>query len=357
MKTNLKQKLLNKTALTMSGIALLYLVLCLMVYSGMASRQLLLVILPISCHIVLAVSLNLVVGFLGELSLGHAGFMSVGLFTGCLVSIATVDVLPMAVRIPLSMIIGGVAAAAVGLVVGLPALRLKGDYLAIVTLGCGEIIKNVINNLHIKKGPLAGVLDGALGLNTKTIYSNIKQLLPFLIVLVLLVVWVVLNIQKSRHGRAIMAIRDNRIAAEATGINVTYYKLMVFILAAFFAGMAGVLYGHGFSIIKSAEFGYNFSIELLIIVVFGGMGKVHGSVIAAILLYTLPEIVLREFSDYRMLAYSIVLIVIMLLSENRRFKEWKDSVSLKKLFKKMFKSKTAVAVTETDAKEGGADES
>lgn len=354
MNTKIKQALLNKNTLTLGGISLLYLILSIMVYGGLASRQLLLVILPISCHIVLAVSLNLVVGFLGELSLGHAGFMSVGLFTGCLVSIALVDVFPAALRIPVAMLVGGIAAAVVGLVVGLPALRLKGDYLAIVTLGCGEIIKNVINNIHIKNGPLAGVLDGALGLNTKAIYSNVKQLLPFLIVLVLLVVWVVLNIQKSRHGRAIMAIRDNRIAAEATGINVTYYKLMVFILAAFFAGMAGVLYGHGFSVIKSSEFGYNMSIELLIIVVFGGMGKVHGSVIAAIVLYALPEMLLREFSDYRMLAYSIVLIAIMLLSSNQRFIEWKERFSLAKWNKRRKEEKTLVA---DEGKEGNADES
>lgn len=353
MKTNIKQKILNKSTLTLGGIALMYLILCIMVYGGFASRQLLLVILPISCHIVLAVSLNLVVGFLGELSLGHAGFMSVGLFTGCLVSIATVDALPAAIRIPISMVVGGLAAALVGLIVGLPALRLKGDYLAIVTLGCGEIIKNVINNIQIKSGPLAGVLDGALGLNTKAIYSNVKLLLPFLIILVMLVVWIVLNIQKSRHGRAIMAIRDNRIAAEATGINVTYYKLMVFILAAFFAGMAGVLYGHGFSVIKSSDFGYNFSIELLIIVVFGGMGKVHGSVIAAIILYALPEIALREFSDYRMLAYSIVLIVIMLLGSNPRFIEWKERFSPIK-WNQRRKAKAAII---DDAKEGNTDES
>ena len=172
---------------------------------------------------------------------------------------ATAEVLPLVVRLPLSMIIGGLAAAVVGLVVGLPALRLKGDYLAIVTLGCGEIIKTVITNLEIT--------GGAKGLNTGAIYSDTRTLLPYAIVAVFLVVLVMMNLKNSRHGRAIMAIRDNRIAAESNGVDVTYYKLMVFILAAFFAGMAGTLYGHTLANIKPAMFDYNSSIEILVLVV------------------------------------------------------------------------------------------
>ena len=316
---NLLKKAFSGDALTIYLVVIIYSVLSYLLYSGQASRQLTNMLISVSCYVVLAVSLNLVVGLLGELSLGHAGFMSVGLFSGCLLSMWTVNVLPIVVRLPLSMIFGGIFAAIIGFVVGLPALRLKGDYLAIVTLACGEIIKNVITNLEIT--------GGALGLTTNKsetfIYSKPKVLLPYAIVLVLITVIVMMNIKKSKHGRAIMAIRDNRIAAEATGVNVTYYKLVVFILAAFFAGAAGVLYGHSFANIKPAAFNYNMSIEILVIVVLGGMGSIPGSIIAAIALRVLPEM-LREFSDYRMLAYSILLIVIMLLNSNSKFTEFKS---------------------------------
>lgn len=308
--------------LTFILVAAVYAVVAYLLYGGSLTRQFSNMIIPISVYIVLAVSLNLVVGLLGELSLGHAGFMSVGLFSGCLLSIALVDVLPMAVRLPLSMVVGGLVAALFGLAVGLPALRLKGDYLAIVTLACGEIIKNIITNLDFT--------GGALGLNTNPIYSNAKKLLPYAVILVLLTVLVMMNLKRSKQGRAIMAIRDNRIAAESNGVNVTYYKLMVFVLAAFFAGMAGVLYGHTLANIKPAMFDYNMSIEILVIVVLGGMGSIRGSIIATIILRALPE-VLRQVADYRMLAYSVLLIVIMLLNSSPQFAEWKGRWSLKAL--------------------------
>jgi len=211
------------------------------------------------------------------------------------------------VRLPLSMIFGGLIAAVFGLVVGLPTLRLKGDYLAIVTLACGEIIKTVITNLELT--------GGARGLNTIAIYSNAKTLLPYAGVLVLLTILVMMNLKKSRHGRAIMAIRDNMIAAESVGINVTRYKLIVFVIAAFFAGAAGTLYGHFFANVKATTFDYNMSIEILVIVVLGGMGSVPGSIIAAIVLTALPEL-MREFADFRMLLYAIVLIAVMLITNN-----------------------------------------
>ena len=164
------------------------------------------------------------------------------------------------------------------------------------------------------------------------IYSNTKDLLPFAFVLVLITVIVMMNLKSSRYGRAIMAIRDNRIAAESTGINVTYFKLIVFMIAAFFAGAAGCLYGHSFANVKPATFDYNMSIEILVIVVLGGMGSVRGSIIAAILLQMLPE-VLRDFSDFRMLAYSVLLIAIMLLNASPRFAELKGRISLPNLFR------------------------
>jgi branched-chain amino acid transport system permease protein len=216
------------------------------------------------------------------------------------------------------MVIGGLVAALFGLAVGLPALRLRGDYLAIVTLACGEIIKNIITNLDFT--------GGALGLNTNPIYSNAKKLLPYAVILVLLTVLVMMNLKRSKQGRAIMAIRDNRIAAESVGIDVTRYKLTVFMLAAFFAGAAGVLYGHFFANVKAVTFDYNMSIEILVIVVLGGMGSIPGSIIAAIVLTALPE-AMREFADYRMLLYAIVLIIVMLATNNPTMKEFFHRIS------------------------------
>ena len=303
---------LNSDAITLIAVVLLYAVAAFLLYTGRLTRQISNMLIPISVYIVLAVSLNLVVGLLGELSLGHGGFLSVGLFSGCLLAIAlSATAMPLWLRLPLSMVFGGLIAMLFGFIVGLPALRLKGDYLAIVTLACGEIIKNVITNL--------GITGGALGLNTGAIYSNARTLLPYAALLVLLTVLVMMNLKRSKHGRAIMAIRDNRIAAESIGINVTYFKLAVFMLAAFFAGAAGTLYGHFFANVKAASFDYNMSIEILVIVVLGGMGSVPGSIIAAIVLQLLPEL-MREFADYRMLLYAIVLILVMLATNNDDFK-------------------------------------
>ena len=321
--TALRKTLLSKNAFILYALAAGYAVLAALVYTGSASRQLSGMITTVSCYIVLGVSLNLVVGLLGELSLGHAGFMSVGLYAGCLFSIATADVLPLLPRMLLSMLLGGLAAAAVGLVVGLPALRLKGDYLAIVTLACGEIIKNAITNFKFT--------GGALGLNTGSIYEKTKALFPYAVLIVFVTILVVMNMKRSRHGRAIMAIRDNRIAAESCGINATYYKLLAFVVAAFFAGVAGVLYGHTLANVNPSTFDYNMSIEILVIVVLGGMGNIGGSVLAAIVLQVLPE-ALRDFADLRMLIYSVLLIAIMLLNASPRFKEFKGRWSLRTLF-------------------------
>lgn len=318
----------TKNIITLIFVAVLYSLLAVFLYTGTLSRQFTNMLISISCYVVLAVSLNLVVGLLGELSLGHAGFMSVGLFTGCYASILLEDLLPLAIRLPICIVIGGICAAAIGLVVGLPALRLKGDYLAIVTLGCGEIIKNVITNISPK------------GIDTKDIYSKPKTLFPFAVVLVFITIIVMMNLKRSRHGRAITAIRDNRIAAEAMGINVTYYKMMVFVLAAFFAGMAGVLYGHSFALTQASSFGYTMSIEILVIVVLGGMGSVSGSVIAAIILRMLPEL-LRGLDDLRMLMYSVLLIAIMLLNTSQKFNELKGKLSITNLIKQIKKNKAA----------------
>lgn len=311
MKNMEKKRRLSGNAVTLLMTAVIAAVCAGMLYSGAASRQMSSMLVSMTCYIAMAVSLNLVVGLLGELSLGHAGFMSAGLFTGCLFSLATADSLPLIVRLPAAMLIGGLAAALVGLIVGLPALRLKGDYLAIVTLGCGEIIKSIITNLN--------VTGGAKGLNTGAIYADTKTLLPYGIVLVFLVVIVMMNLKNSRHGRAIMAIRDNRIAAQAIGLNLTKYKLMAFVTSAALAGAAGALYGLNYSSLQATKFNFNLSILVLVFVVLGGLGNIWGSLVAAAALTILPE-ALRQFADFRMLIYAIVLIFVMLATNNPQAK-------------------------------------
>lgn len=302
------------------GIVLVaFLITFLMVSFGAASRQMQALLVPICVNIILAVSLNLTVGFLGELTLGHAGFMSVGAYAGCLFAVHMQEILPTAIRFPLAMVIGGLVAAIFGILIGIPVLRLKGDYLAIVTLAFGEIIRNVIINLDF--------LGGASGLKGTPKDSN--YIVCFVVVIITL--FVVMNLIDSKNGRAIMAFRDNRIAAEATGINVTYYKLMAFVVAAFFAGVAGVLYGHNLAILTAGTFDYNKSIEILVIVVLGGMGSIRGSVIAAVLITVLPE-ALRSLQDYRMTIYALLLIVIMLLNASPKFAEIKGRLNWKTLF-------------------------
>ena len=217
----------------------------------------------------------------------------------------------MAIKFPLGMLIGGLCAAVFGVIIGVPALRLKGDYLAIVTLAFGEIIRSVVTNL-----PFTG---GAGGLKKIERASNFT--IVFIVAIIAIVV--ISNLVKSRHGRAICAIRDNVIAAESVGINVVYYKLVAFTVAAFFAGVAGVLYGHNLGILKPDTFDFNKSIEILVFVVLGGMGSIRGSIISAVVVTVLPE-VLRGMEDYRMLAYAIVLILIMLLNASPRFAALKN---------------------------------
>lgn len=300
------------------GIAVgAFAVMMLLVLTGNASRHLQSMLVPICINIILALSLNLVVGILGELSLGHAGFMSVGAYAGCLFSIYMQELLPTFVRFPLAMLVGGLAAAVFGIIVGVPVLRLKGDYLAIVTLAFGEIIRSIIINLEFT--------GGASGL--KNTPQDATFAASFVVVLLTLVV--ILNLVNSKQGRAIMSLRDNTIAAESCGIHVSYYKLMAFVVAAFFAGVAGVIYGHNYSILTAGTFDYNKSIEILVIVVLGGMGSMRGSMIAAVVMTVLPE-ALRFLSDYRMLIYALVLIAIMLLNASPAFIGFKEQV--RKLF-------------------------
>ena len=301
-----KMKPLAGNLITLAIVCVLFAVVFILVETGHATRHMRAMLVPICINIILAVSLNLTVGFLGELTLGHAGFMSVGAYAGCLFSIAMKDILPMAARFPLAMLVGGLVAALFGVLIGIPVLRLHSNNLAIVTLAFGEIIRSVIINLEFT--------GGAAGL--KGTPQDSTFVIAFAVVLITLLV--IMNLVNSRHGRAITAIRDNRIAAEASGINVTYFRMLAFVIAAFFAGVAGVLYGHNLSILSASTFDYNKSIELLVIVVLGGMGSIRGSVISAIIITVLPE-ALRELADFRMLIYALVLIVMMLLNASPRF--------------------------------------
>ena len=305
------KKIKTKTIILLIIAAIVYGILFYLTSNDILLRQYSGLLVPVGINIMLAVSLNLTVGFLGELTLGHAGFMSVGAYAGCMFTVY-MD-LPAYIEFPLALIIGGITAAVFGTIIGIPALRLKGDYLAIVTLAFGEIIKSVINNMSVTGG--AGGLKG--------IERNTSFTIVFVMVMITIIV--ISNLINSRHGRAICAIRDNVIAAEAAGINVVYYKLLAFVVAAFFAGVAGVLYGHNISFLRPSTFDFNRSIEILVIVVLGGMGSITGSVVAAIIITVLPEL-LRGLEDYRMLIYAVVLIAMMLFNSNPRISAFRERV-------------------------------
>ncbi|MDY3250076.1 MAG: branched-chain amino acid ABC transporter permease [Candidatus Choladocola sp.] len=285
-------------------------------------------LVPLCVYVVMAVSLNLVVGISGELSLGHAGFMCVGAFSSaffskCMQNTITVGGL----RFFLAILLGAAVAAVFGLLIGIPVLRLKGDYLAIVTLAFGEIIKNVVNVFYIgmdsngfhfsmkDQFSLNMEADGVVILNGPQGITGTPKDSTFIagIILILITLFIVLNLIDSRDGRAIKSIRDNRIAAESIGINITKYKLMAFTVSAALAGAAGALYAHNLATLQAKKFDYNMSILALVFVVLGGIGNIRGSVIAAVVLTALPEL-LRGLSNYRMLIYAIVLIVMMILN-------------------------------------------
>ena len=280
-----------------------------MISAGTMTRSLKGQLIPICVWIVMAVSLNMVVGVSGELSLGHAGFMSVGTFSGVVAS--------------------------TWLLSAIPVLRLRGDYLAIVTLAFGEIIRNVLNCVYISVEGRAlhfafnnPSIPGTLILSGPKGAVGVEKIATFTMgfVLVLFTLVVVLNLINSRSGRAIMAIRDSRIAAESVGINITKYKMMAFVTSAALAGMAGALYGLNFSTVAASKFKFDTSILVLVFVVLGGIGSIRGSIIAATLLTILPEM-LRAFSDYRMLVYAVVLILVMLATNNPILVSWFSRIS------------------------------
>lgn len=336
--------------ITYAMVILAYVILQAWSMSGNMTSLLKGLLVPLCIYSILAVSLNLTVGVLGELSLGHAGFMCVGafasaFFTACTKNVITNDMLRFIIALCLAAIITGLF----GVLIGIPVLRLKGDYLAIVTLAFGEIIKNIINALYVgldengfhfsmkdtmslnmtENGQV--IIKGAQGI----IGTQRQSTFTIGIILLLITLVIVLNLMNSRSGRAIMAIRDNRIAAESVGIDITKYKIMAFAVSAALAGVAGCLYAHNIASLTATpkNFGYNMSIMILIYVVMGGMANMRGSIIAASLLTVLPEM-MRGLSEYRMLIYAIVLIAMMIFNWSPKVKVWREAHSLKGAFQK-----------------------
>ncbi|MGN0156704.1 MAG: branched-chain amino acid ABC transporter permease [Lachnospiraceae bacterium] len=344
------KKTTKSNLITYGIVIVFYIVMQIMAGTGSLSSLLKGLLVPLCIYSIMAVSLNLTVGILGELSLGHAGFMCVGAFASAFFSMCTKETITNgAIRFVIAILIGALVAAIFGILIGIPVLRLRGDYLAIVTLAFGEIIKNIMNVLYVgvdgsglhvsiksasqlqmdETGKL--IINGAQGItgtpNNSTFTAGI--------IILLITLFIILNFVNSRAGRAVMAIRDNRIAAESVGINISAYKLLAFAISASMAGAAGALYAHNLSTLTALpkNFGYNMSIMILVYVVLGGIGNIRGSIIAAMLLTALPEL-LRSFADYRMLIYSIVLIAVMLFNWSPKARELRDKYSLKNLIAK-----------------------
>lgn len=346
----MKNKKLKSNLITYGIVIAAFILVQILLYTGNLSSLLKGLLIPLCVYVVLAVSLNLVVGISGELSLGHAGFMCVGAFSSAFFSKCMENTITVSgVRFLIAILIGVAVAAVFGILIGIPVLRLKGDYLAIVTLAFGEIIKNVINVFYIgidsngvhvsmkDQFSLGMDADGVVILNGPQGITSTPKDATFLagIILILVTLFIVLNLIDSRDGRAIMSIRDNRIAAESIGINITKYKLMAFTVSASLAGAAGALYAHNLATLQAKKFDYNLSIMALVFVVLGGIGNIRGSVIAAVILTALPEL-LRGLSNYRMLIYAIVLIVMMLFNWAPKALEWRERY-LGRLFKKSVK--------------------
>ena len=293
----MKQKKWIPNVIILVLVLALYILLSVLISANIINPYYSGILTMVCINVILAVSLNLATGFLGQLVLGHAGFMSVGAYSAALFTMYSG--LPTVVSFPLALLVGGIVAAAFGVIIGVPALRLKGDYLAILTLGFGEIIRVLILAM-----PFTGGAAGLSGIPLLTTFT-------YVFIIAIITVAVIFAFIHSRHGRAVIAIREDEIAAEAAGIHTTYYKLLAFVLAAFFAGIAGGLYAHHIGVLDPSKFDFNYSVEILIMVVLGGMGSITGSIVAAIVLTLLPEL-LRGFSEYRMLIYSVILICVML---------------------------------------------
>ncbi len=345
----------NRKPLTSYLIVIVaYVLITILNSTGSLSQTMNALLVPTCSYIVAALALNLLVGYLGDLCLGQAGFMAVGAFSGvvcagCLERNGFSPVLCLIIAI----LVGGLISSVFGLIIGIPVLKLDGDYLAIVTLAFCQIIKTIFLNLYVgvddaglhmsfisdntnlaDNGDL--LIKGALGASTAT------KLSTFLsgVVLILFTLFIIYNLINSKSGRAIEACRDNKIAATSLGVNITKYKLMAFVISAFLTGMAGAYYGLGYSSFKATKFDFNLSILILVYVVLGGLGNMTGTMVSTTLLIVLPE-ALRSFNDYRMIIYAIVLILVMILSNNKVLMNYLElfKQNIKNLFK--FKKKEA----------------
>lgn len=317
-----------KNYVTYIVLAAALVILIILSSSGMLNRSMTNLLPKIVYSIILAISLNLVVGFLGELSLGHAGFMCIGAYLGGMLSMSLYSVIPnILVCFLISALAGGLAASVFGFIIGLPALRLKGDYLAIVTLAFGEIVRNVFKNL-----PFFG---RAMGYATNEILIPGKTLFIVSAILLLILLALIQNLIRSKHGRAVTAIRDNEIAARSMGINVTFYKLLVFVLSSFCAGVAGVIYAHYVTPVMYTAFDYNYSIEILVMVVIGGIGSMNGSIVAAALI-TLINSMLQNYlsgdlAAVRLLVYALILIFTVIFNNAPALKPLKEKISIRNI--------------------------
>ncbi len=306
----------------------------------------------IAYTMIMVVSLNLVVGFLGELSLGHAGFMYIGAYVAGISMHYLQGLIPLALlRFVVAMLLGGLAAMIFGFLVGLPALRLRGDYLAIVTLAFGEIVRGVLKNITVGEF----IKSPAIGFNVKEMagpYAKYLFLIAFILVLV--TIFCVQNIAKSKHGRAIIAIKDNEIAARAMGVNITYYKLIVFAIAAFFAGVAGAIFAN-YTTVSPDIFDYNYSIEFLVMVVLGGMGSVFGSLVSSIIIVflnvQLRSVLTGNLAGVKNLVYALILIIMMIINSAPKMAAIREQWGWKQIKAKLFEKKKAEEVPAADAAE------
>lgn len=326
---------------------IVFLIIGTLVFNGINNGYIKTIILLIGINIVLACSLNVTTGYLGQLPLGHAGFMAVGGYAAGLF----LKALPIELTnslFPVAILLAGVIAAIFGFIIGIPALRLKGDYLAIITLGFGEIIRVFITNIDSVLTKIAGhkvvFTNGVQSL--QRIPKTTNFLNTFIIIGIML--FLIHTLIKSKHGRAILALRDNEIAAKSCGINITFYKTFGFVFSAFFAGIAGALYAGCFQILSPGTFSFNYSIEILVIVVFGGIGSIPGSIISAIVLTILKEFT-KDFSQYSMVVYALILILFMIFNYAPFFKPLKTRLTNSII---NFKNKIINAFNKNTEKEG-----
>ena len=345
-------KSFTKHYLNYALIAVVLFVFIILSFTSPLKASNILLLQKITVAVIMAVSLSLVVGFLGELSLGHAGFMSIGAYLGGKVALVIIEngelekgnILVLVV----ALIIGAACAALCGFVVGFAALRLRGDYLAIVTLAFGEIVRVIFTNSSKE------TFGGALGLKSPTFTKKDMYILVIIgIALILFTLFVIQNLLRSKAGRAITAIRDNEIAAKATGINVTKYKLMVFVISAAFAGIAGVLSSYAKARVEAKTFDFNYSIEILVMVVIGGMGSINGSIISATLITILNEKLTAHLEGanavYKDLFYALILILIVIYNNAPALKSFREKYNLKNLWRKIFRIKHDPSTIRDDA--------